>query len=326
MLVTAAILRPAHIGAAVASIRQAVVSPNRKTKKGSKLKLSILTPSYGYGRFMSDCVKSVLMQEEVDVEHVIMDGGSNDETVQILESLSGDSRLRWVSEPDGGQSDALNKAFSMSTGDWIGWLNVDEFYLPGALSRVVDCIQENPTTDLIYGDFTEVDADGRLGRLVAEHDFSGKVLQSLCYIPSCTTFIKRKAMPARLWDIQCGSMMDWDLFLELYRAGKKFTYLKHPLAAFRVHADQVSASSMAQSHEEFSLIRSRHGIPMGASALRTAKAVGRSAHIARKVVEGGYVREVKASRVKGRSLKWFEQVDAEALNSLGLRCAQTFGE
>jgi glycosyltransferase involved in cell wall biosynthesis len=275
---------------------------------------------------MSDCVKSVLMQDKADVEHVVMDGGSNDETVQILECLSSDSRLRWVSEPDGGQSDALNKAFSMSTGDWIGWLNADEFYLPGALARVIDCIEKNPKTDLIYGDFTEVDADGRLVRLVAEHDFSEKSLQSFSYIPSCTTFIKRNAMPARLWDIQCSSMMDWDLFLELYRAGKKFTHLKYPLAAFRIHPDQVTESSSAQSPEEFSLIRGRHGIPMGASALRTAKLVGRSAHIARKVVEGGYVREVRASRVKGHSLKWFEQVDPEALSSLGVRFAQTLGE
>ena len=80
------------------------------------MKFSILTPSYGYGRFMSDCVKSVLMQEGIDIEHIVADGCSNDETTRILESFSGDQRLRWISEPDDGQSDALNKAFEMSTG------------------------------------------------------------------------------------------------------------------------------------------------------------------------------------------------------------------
>lgn len=285
------------------------------------MKFSILTPSYGYGRFMSDCVKSVLMQEGVDVEHIVMDGNSHDETVQVLTSLSGDSRLRWVSEPDNGQSDALNKAFRMSTGDWIGWLNADEFYLPGTLARVAEGIGKHPTADLIYGDFIEVDADGRLERLVAEHDFSEKALQSLCYIASCTTFIKREAIPARLWDVHCRSMMDWDLFLEMHRAGRKFKHVRRPLAAFRVHADQVTSSSMAQSPEEFSLIRGRHGIPMGASAVKTVKVVGRTAHVARKVVEGGYVREAKAFRLKGSSLRWFDEVDAKALRALGTTSA-----
>lgn len=263
------------------------------------------------------------MQEGVEIEHVVMDGGSNDETVQVLKSLSGDSRLRWVSEPDDGQSDALNKAFLMSTGDWIGWLNADEFYLPGTLAAVVECVGKHPTADLIYGDFTEVYADGRLKRLVAEHDFSEKTLQSLCYIASCTTFIRRSAIPARLWDVQCRSMMDWDLFLDMYRAGKKFKHLRRPLAAFRVHADQVTVSSVSQSPEEFSLIRARHGIPTGRSAVRTVKLVARAAHIARKVLEGGYIREVKAYRLKGRSLRWFDEVDAETLRSLGATNART---
>jgi hypothetical protein len=267
---------------------------------------------------MSDCVKSVLLQGKVDIEHIVMDGASTDETVEILESLSNDSRLRWFSEPDEGQSDALNKAFAKSTGDWIGWLNADEFYLPDTLARVVDCIEKDPTADVIYGDFTEVDADGRMQRLVAEHNVSERTLQSLCFIASCTTFIRRDAMPARLWDIQACSMMDWDLFLEMHRAGREFVHLKHPLAAFRVHADQVTASSVAQSPEELALIGGRHGIPIGPSAARSARVVGRSAHIARKLVEGGYLREVRASQVRGRSLRWFDQVDAEALRSLGV--------
>ena len=292
------------------------------SRKVGRVKLSILTPSYGYGRFMSDCVKSVLMQGTVDVEHIVMDGASTDETVEVLQSMSDDSRLRWFSEPDDGQSDALNKAFAKSTGDWIGWLNVDEFYLPGTLARVVEHIEQNPSTDVIYGDFAEVDAEGRLQRLVAEHNFSEKALQSWSYIASCATFIKGEAMAERLWDVQCRSMMDWNLFLDLHTADKKFVHLGHPLAAFRVHTDQVTASAAAQSPEEFSLIRARHGIPMGTSAIRYIKGAGRSAHIARKVAEGGYLREIRATRAKGRSLRWFDQVDGQALRLLGLTWPQ----
>jgi len=288
------------------------------------VKISILTPSYGYGRFMSDCVKSVLMQGNVEVEHVVMDGGSTDETVEVLESFSGDSRLHWFSEHDEGQSDALNKAFAKSTGDWIGWLNADEFYLPGTLARIVDRIEEDPKADVIYGDFIEVDAEGRLQRLVAEHNFSEKALQSLCYIASCTTFIRREAMPARLWDTQCRSMMDWDLFLEMHRAGRTFRHLKRPFTAFRVHPGQVTASSVAQTPQEFLRIRGRHGIPTGTSAVRYVNVVARSAHIGWKVVEGGYVREIRASRLKGRSVRWFDRVDTEALHSLGFTRPEEF--
>ena len=283
----------------------------------SPLKFSILTPSYGYGRFMSDCVSSVLMQEGVDLEQVVMDGASKDETVEVLKSFSGDPRLRWVSEPDDGQSDALNKAFLMSTGDWVGWLNADEFYLPGTLATVVECIRKNPTVDLIYGDFLEVEFDGSLRRLVAQHDFSERVLQSTCYIPSCTTFIRRSAMPAQPWDTQCHTKMDWDLFLELYGAGRKFKNVRQPLTAFRRHPDQVSVGSAAESPEEFSLIRDRHGIPNGASARRTINVAGKTTRIARKITEGGYLRQVKASRLKGRSVRWFDEVDVQVLRALG---------
>lgn len=281
------------------------------------MKISILTPSYGYGRFMSDCVKSVLMQDNVEVEHVVMDAGSTDETVEVLESFSGDSRLHWFSEPDEGQSDALNKAFAKSTGDWIGWLNADEFYLPDTLARIVARIEEDPKADVIYGDFIEVDSEGRLQHLVAEHNFSQKAIQSVCFLGSCATFIRREAMPARLWDTQCRSMMDWDLFLEMHRAGRTFRHLKRPFAAFRVHPGQVTTSSVARTPQEFLRIRGRHGIPTGTSVVRYVSAVARSAHITRKIAEGGYVREIRASRLKGRSLRWFDQVDTEALRSLG---------
>jgi glycosyltransferase involved in cell wall biosynthesis len=282
------------------------------------VKFSILTPSYGYGRFIGDCVRSVLMQRGVDLEHVVMDAGSTDETVQELVKLSGDRRLHWKSEPDEGQSHALAKAFLDSEGDWIGWLNADEFYLPHALMSVAECIKRNPHADLVYGDYAEVDDLGRLRRIVAHHEYSTQVLRARCYIPSCATFIRRAAMPARLWDTRCPSMMDWDLFLELHKAGSQFKYSKHTLAAFRIHAGQVTSSAHAQSAEEFALIRARHGIPLRGSALKRAQVTGRGLRVVRKVVEGGYVRELRAKRVTGMNLRWFDEVDPKMIRSLNL--------
>lgn len=270
------------------------------------MKFSILTPSFGYGRFIDDCVRSVLDQDGVDVEHVVADGASVDETVDVLESLSADRRLKWESDADDGQSDALNKALRRAVGDWIGWLNADEFYLPGTLAAVREASESSDAVDVVYGDFFEVDATGRVLRLVAEHQFSRTALRGRCYIPSCATFVRRDAAPDRLWDVRCRSMMDWDWFLDLAAAGARFRHLPKPLAAFRRHGDQVTASAVAQTIEEYNLIRIRHGIPPSGPALAVVTAAGRGAHILRKVGEGGYVRELRAQRLKGRSLRWFD--------------------
>lgn len=269
------------------------------------MKFSILTPSYGYGRFLSDCIASVLRQEDVALEHIVMDGGSQDDTLQVLSSFGRDPRLVWRSEPDRGQSDALTKALQSATGDWIGWLNADEFYLDRTLSHVREAIRADPAVDLIHGDYAEVDQQGRLIRLVSQHAYSPRTLRARCYIPSCATFFRRSALPQVPWDARCISMMDWELFLRLAGLGRRFTHVRRALGAFRVHKEQITQSAVAQSNEEFDLIRSRHDIPLGGMALRRVRVAGRSAHIMRKAVEGGYRREARAWRARGRSLRWF---------------------
>src|SRR5919106_662562 len=93
--------------------------------------ISVLTPSRGYGRFIADAIESAKQQVGVTVQHVVQDAGSDDGTLDILWSY-GDA-VDWTSEPDSGQSDALNRALGRATGDWIAWLNADEFYLPDGL-------------------------------------------------------------------------------------------------------------------------------------------------------------------------------------------------
>src|SRR6266542_3259162 len=93
--------------------------------------VSVLTPALDYGRFIEDGIMSVDGQEELSIEHIVQDGGSGDETIEVLRRHT---ELQWESEPDRGQSDALNRALRRSTGRWIGWLNADEFYLPGGLA------------------------------------------------------------------------------------------------------------------------------------------------------------------------------------------------
>jgi len=116
------------------------------------LVLSVVTPVYNGEKFISGCIECVAAQNCAGVEHIIVDGGSTDETVHILrESARTYPHLRWISEPDRGQSDALNKGISMAVSAYIGILNADDFYEPGALTRVVEIIKKLPGPRFIVG-------------------------------------------------------------------------------------------------------------------------------------------------------------------------------
>ena len=121
-------------------------------------RISVVTPSFNQGRFLGQCLRSVLEQDHPDVEYLVVDGGSTDESVALIRAVEG--RLAWwVSEPDGGQSDAINKRFARATGEVVAWLNADDFYLPGALSRVARGYEQDPAASFYFGD----------GRLLRTH-------------------------------------------------------------------------------------------------------------------------------------------------------------
>lgn len=116
--------------------------------------ISIITPCYNAAEHIRQTIESVLSQEGVTVEHIVVDGGSTDGTVEILKSYS---HLNWISEKDEGQSDAFNKGLRKATAPLIGWLNADDFYEPGALKQVVDCFHAQPETAIINADLVRVD-------------------------------------------------------------------------------------------------------------------------------------------------------------------------
>lgn len=118
--------------------------------------ISIVTPCYNAGRFIRRTIESVRDQEGVSVEHIVVDGDSTDDTVEILKSYP---HLRWVSEPDEGQADAFNKGLALARAPLIGWLNADDVYEPGALARVVDCFRRHPEAGIVNGGLVRVDAD-----------------------------------------------------------------------------------------------------------------------------------------------------------------------
>ncbi|RLF26835.1 MAG: glycosyltransferase, partial [Thermoplasmata archaeon] len=126
-------------------------------------RITIVTPSYNQGRFLEETILSVINQDYPNLEYFIIDGGSNDNSVDIIKKYE-DKIDWWVSEPDEGQSDAINKGFSKATGDFLTWVNSDDILLPGALDTVCKVVKENPSVQWIAGNTVWIDADGKIIR------------------------------------------------------------------------------------------------------------------------------------------------------------------
>lgn len=219
-----------------------------------KLKISIITPSLNQGRFIEEAILSVLNQRYFDYEHIVIDGGSQDQTLDILEKYSSRTkRLRWISELDRGQSDALNKGFRLASGDIIGWLNADDRYLPGCFSRVIDSFLKNPNVDIIYGDYRFIDEKGKVIKLRKEIGFDLFILKYLhvLYIPSTATFFRRKVIDdGNFLSENYHYAMDYEFFLRLALKGYKFAHIPEYLADFRWHPESKSTKFVIKQRLE----------------------------------------------------------------------------
>lgn len=262
--------------------------------------ISVLMPSYNYGRFLRDAIESVLRQEGPEIELIVQDGESTDDTTSILESYG--SRVDWVSVPDTNQSDALNKALDRASGEWVTWLNVDEFYLPGSLGSLLRAARRLGS-DIVYGDAVFVDAEARFLRLLPQHRFSKQVLEHYgTYISTCALMFRRDIVEAEPWDTAMGRCMDWDLFLQLERKGRRFDHEPVPVGAFRIHDEQITAGSRSAAFPEHRRLRRKHGI----EATRPRKVSGYLAHASLKLQAGSYFRQWRARKLRGADLRWFE--------------------
>lgn len=207
-------------------------------------KISIVIPSYNQGRFIEETLASIWAQDYPRVEVIVMDGGSTDETVDILKKHA--ARIHyWESRPDGGQTAAINKGIVRATGSIVGWINSDDVYLPGAFRRVARAFVDDPLIDVIHGDRFLYSEEGvaigwtSLGRFDPAH--SG---YAIC---SETAFWSRRI------NTECGLLlnenlrfaMDLEWFSRLYAKGFQFKKLNAHIGALRLHG--ASKSSTMQS-------------------------------------------------------------------------------
>lgn len=281
--------------------------PDRVTDLPSRRQtpqVSVLTPSYNYGRFIADSLRSVRQQPGLVTEHIVQDGDSTDETVKVLSEFG--DEVKWWSQPDQGQSNALNKALVNARSEWISWLNADEFYFPFGLRLLRDvAIREG--ADVVYGDTVYVDGDGRFLRLVPYHFFSAFLLRSYGpYVNSCSTLFRREALGLSPWDEDLEVAMDWDLYMRLLANGARFVYVPFPVGVFREHGEEITARPMSEFSAEFRELAARHRV----WSVKGRRRLARWPHDIAKLVSGSYPRQLRARRFYGHDLRWFQSPEA----------------
>ena len=205
-----------------------------KRKRLNQPKISIITPSYNQGKYIESTIKSVLAQDYPNFEHIIIDGGSTDNTIQVIKKYP---HLKWISEKDNGQSDAFNKGLKMSTGEIIGWINSDDFYKPNIFDSVVKAIDEN--VDWIIGNICLLDEVAKTKQWIKSPEITLRSLQRNPHIVRQQGAFFKKSTLVRVHglDPKLELAMDYDLWLKLVKVSTP-TMIDSDFAYFRLHAIQ----------------------------------------------------------------------------------------
>lgn len=214
---------------------------NEQESSAPATRISVIIPSYNSAPFLRQAVESALNQVPSPHEVLVQDGGSTDGTLEILRSFG--ERVAWVSAPDHGQSDALNKALARTTGDVVIWLNADDLLVPGALAAASAAFTSDRDLAFAYGNFDLIDGNGVPLRRYQSSVYSwDRVFAHGCYIFSGSLFIRRdKLLAIGGFDSTLHTCMDFDLLLRLGAIGRS-THLGRTIAQFRRHGDAKSST------------------------------------------------------------------------------------
>lgn len=222
--------------------------------------VSIVTPSYNQARFLSKTMESVFSQDYPHIEYIVIDGGSTDGSVALLEE-NADRLAYWVSEPDKGQTEAINKGFARANGEILAWLNSDDAYKPGAVAAAVDYLTRHPDVGLVYGDADFIDEHGnRIGKFPAAQTDYPRLRRGYVHIPQQAAFWR-----ADLWE-QVGPLdddlyfaMDYDLWLRLAEISEIKYLPGHTWANFRLHGESKTIAEDDRCWAEMIEIHRRDG-------------------------------------------------------------------
>ena len=204
------------------------------TAGGPPPRITVVTPSFNHAGFIEETIRSVLLQNYANLEYVIVDGGSTDGTVDVVQRYA-PWLAWWVSERDRGQSHAINKGFARASGEWVAWINSDDVLYPGALAAIARAADRDPGAGLIYGAGAKIDPSGRVIQKVPFRPYDERLLRTKYFMLQQSTFMRRAAFSeVGGLDESLQYVMDWDVAIRIGR--------RHPICAiaddigmFRIH-------------------------------------------------------------------------------------------
>jgi len=223
--------------------------PSTGSSSGPLPTFAIATPSFNQANYLPATVASVLDQAGVEVDYFVQDGGSKDGSVSWLEAQAAENpSLRWTSERDSGQADAINRGLNKVNGEIMAWLNSDDVYAPGTLAFVAAYFRDHPEVDVVYGHRLLIDAAGdEIGRWIMP-PHNDDALTYFDYIPQETVFWRRT-----LWEKSGAGLdttfqfaLDWELLLRFRNSGACMVRVPYFLACFRVHEEQKTSSQIRE--------------------------------------------------------------------------------
>jgi glycosyltransferase involved in cell wall biosynthesis len=250
--------------------------------------VTVITPSFNQGKYIKRTIESVLSQGVSDIEYLIYDAGSSDETIAVLQSYG--DLIRWVSEPDKGQADAVNKGLIAAGGEIIGWLNSDDIYYPGALRSVIDTFDKYPDIHILYGMADHIDDFDKVIDPYYNEEWNYEHLKEICFVCQPAVFFRKSVVEMfGLLDENLRYCMDYEYWLRIGRS-EPFYFLRKKLAGSRLYRETKTLGSAVEVHEEIlRMFKNKFGkIP--------ARWIYNHAHIV--VREAGLTRESREENLK----------------------------
>lgn len=227
------------------------------------MKFSIVTPSFNQGQYIRETIESVLAQKgDFEVEYFVIDGGSTDETQDILREYEG--RLTWWVQSGKGQSQAINEGFARAKGDMLAWINSDDYYAPDAFAEIAEQWREHPDTDLFCGQcyfkFETESAHRTDLRTPEEPTLENVTVRGHRIYQPSAFFTKRISDHIGLLDETLHYVMDYDLWVRILR-GAHARLVPHPLATFRIWGASKTTTQKEKFLSEWQLVQKRYGLP-----------------------------------------------------------------
>lgn len=215
---------------------------------------TIISPSFNQGEFIDATIQSILDQDYPELEHIVVDGGSTDTTLDSLRAREAEYNLIWISEPDNGIYDALNKAIALAKGEWIGWLNCDDLYPKGLLDRAAKLIHKNPSLDILCGD-AEVFSDTGTGSIKTiyrtlhyrgERFVANKDNLKITHLNAC--FFKSSLLSRTgPFDSSYRIIGDRDYMLRLMHSRPRSAHLESVSCLYRAHSGSITMADIEAS-------------------------------------------------------------------------------